>query len=137
MANVEDTVMAYWNACESRDWARMVMLLADDMVYHLPQTRERIRGRAAFLQFNREYPGGWHLSVTRVTGAGRQAASWITVTVDGEEQPAVSFFDLDEAGRISVITEFWPEPYEPPAGREHLVERYAIGEVQPGLRPVS
>ncbi|SIQ35496.1 SnoaL-like domain-containing protein [Micromonospora avicenniae] len=131
MADVEDTVMVYWHACEARDWERMGTLLADDMVYHLPQTRERIRGREAFLQFNREYPGGWHLSVTRVTGAGARAASWITVDIDGEEQPAVSFFDLDEAGRISVITEFWPEPYEPPAGREHLVERYAVAEVQP------
>ncbi|WP_243709649.1 nuclear transport factor 2 family protein [Micromonospora sp. 15K316] len=131
MPNVEETVLAYWDACETRDWERMGALLADDLVYHLPQTRERIRGRSAFLRFNRDYPGGWHLSVTRVTGAGTRAASWITVTVDGEEQPAASFFDLDEAGRISVITEFWPEPYEPPPGREHLVERYPAGEAPP------
>ncbi|MFC0504717.1 nuclear transport factor 2 family protein [Micromonospora costi] len=124
MTTVEDTVLAYWDACEARDWERFATLLADDMVYHLPQTRERIRGRAAFLRFNQEYPGDWHLAVTRVTGDGRQAASWVTSTLDGVEQPAVSFFDLDEAGRIKVVTEFWPEPYEPPAGREHLVERY-------------
>ena len=23
-----------------------------------------------------------------------------------------------------VVTDFWPEPYEPPAGRDHLVERH-------------
>jgi len=22
------------------------------------------------------------------------------------------------------VTDFWPEPYEPPPGREHLVERW-------------
>ncbi|RKN14391.1 nuclear transport factor 2 family protein [Micromonospora musae] len=124
MANVEETVLTYWAACESRDWARMGALLADDVVYHLPQSRERIRGRDAYLQFNREYPGRWRFSVTRVTGAGARVASWITATSDAEELPAVTFFDLDEAGLISVITEFWPEPYEPPPGREHLVERY-------------
>lgn len=125
MTTAEDTVLAYWDACEARDWPRVTALLADDVVYHLPQTRERIRGRSAFLRFNQEYPGDWHVTVTRVAGAGPRAATWITCTVDGADQPAVSFFDLDDAGRIAGITEFWPEPYEPPAGREHLVERYA------------
>ncbi|PWU58122.1 hypothetical protein DLJ47_00265 [Micromonospora sp. S4605] len=125
MTTAEDTVLAYWDACEARDWPRVAALLADDVVYHLPQTRERIRGRSAFLRFNQEYPGDWHVTVTRVAGAGPRAATWITCTVDGADQPAVSFFDLDDAGRIAGITEFWPEPYEPPAGREHLAERYA------------
>lgn len=34
------------------------------------------------------------------------------------------FFELDEDGLISRITDFWPEPYELPASRAHLVERY-------------
>jgi hypothetical protein len=25
-------------------------------------------------------------------------------------------------GLITHVTDFWPEPYEPPPGREHLVE---------------
>lgn len=41
-----------------------------------------------------------------------------------EETDAISFFTGDGAGRISAITDFWPEPYEPPAGREHLAEPY-------------
>jgi hypothetical protein len=30
----------------------------------------------------------------------------------------------DEDGRIVRITDFWPDPYEPPAGRAHLAGRY-------------
>jgi len=30
----------------------------------------------------------------------------------------------DWDGLITRVTDFWPEPYEPPPGREHLVERY-------------
>ncbi|WP_197686166.1 hypothetical protein [Actinoplanes derwentensis] len=30
---------------------------------------------------------------------------------------------LDTGDRITRITDFWPESYEPPAGREHLTER--------------
>jgi hypothetical protein len=43
---------------------------------------------------------------------------------DGQSQPGITCFDLDAAGRIAHITDFWPDPHEPPAGREHLVERY-------------
>ena len=32
-------------------------------------------------------------------------------------QFGLCFFDLDENGRIVRITDFWPDPYEPPAGR--------------------
>ncbi|RZU77003.1 SnoaL-like protein [Micromonospora kangleipakensis] len=122
--SAEATVLAYWAACEARDWERFGTLLADDMVYDLPQTRERIHGRAAYLRFNQEYPGDWHVSVVRAVGDGRRAATLITVTVDGTPTPATTFFDLDESGLIQAITDFWPEPYDPPAGREHLVQRY-------------
>ena len=124
MTNPTDTVHAYWAALESRDWSAVGAMVADDIVYELPQTRERIRGRATYLQFNVEYPGDWHLKVRRVVGEGRQAASWCHFDTGGEPGEALTFFELDEAGLIATITEFWPEPYEPPAGREHLVERY-------------
>jgi hypothetical protein len=34
------------------------------------------------------------------------------------------FFDLADDGKIALITDFWPGPYELPASRAHLVERY-------------
>jgi hypothetical protein len=51
-------------------------------------------------------------------------ASWTDFLVDGTHQTGLCFFDLDEAGLIERITDFWPVPYEPPPGREHLTERY-------------
>jgi len=118
------SVEAYWSACEARDWVAFGALLAEDVVYDLPQTRERVRGRAAYVRFNEEYPGDWHLTVERAVGEGLHAATWTRFTVAGTEQPALSFFEFTEAGLIGRITDFWPEPYEPPPGREHLVERY-------------
>jgi SnoaL-like protein len=124
MTTARDTALAYWAAAERRDWTAFGELLAEDVVYELPQTRERIRGRAAYVRFNREYPGDWHVRVERAVGDGRHAATWIRVTVGEQEQPALTFLDLDERGLVAAVTDFWPEPYEPPAGREHLVERY-------------
>lgn len=124
MTSAEATVSAYWTALEARDWDAVAALLADDVVYHLPQTRERIVGRESFLRFNQEYPDGWHLTVIRTVASGRRAATWISCAHRGEELAATSFFDLDDAGLVREVTEFWPAAYEPPPGREHLAERY-------------
>ena len=114
----------YWATAEARDWHAFGALLADDVIYEAPQTRERVRGRDAYVRFNREYPGDWHLAVQRVVESGDRAATWIRFTVDDRDEAGLSFFDLDEHGRIAHITDFWPEPTEPPPGREHLVERW-------------
>jgi SnoaL-like domain len=119
-------VNAYWAAAERRDWEAFGALVADDVIYEAPQSRERVRGRRAYVRFNREgFPGEWHLTVLRVVGNNRSAASWIEVTdPDGTTQPGLSFFEIGAQNRITRITDFWPEPYEVPASRAHLVERY-------------
>jgi hypothetical protein len=88
MTGAHQVIAAYWAAAEARDWDAFAGLLAEDVVYQSPQTREQVRGRTAYLRFNAEgFPGDWHLAVDRI-------------------------FD------------FWPEPYDIPASRAHLVERY-------------
>jgi hypothetical protein len=66
----------------------------------------------------------------QAAGAG---VSMIEFSDAGASQYGLCFFDLDEAGRIVRITDFWPDPYEPPAGRPHLA-----GRIWPGAsgRPV-
>jgi ketosteroid isomerase-like protein len=121
--NAIDAISTFWKAARERDWTAFGAVLAADVVYELPQTRERVRGREAYVRFNAEYPGDWDLTPMRIVGADRHGASWIRFVVDGGEQTGIAFFDLDEAGLIARITDFWPTPYEPPPGREHLVGR--------------
>jgi len=120
------TVETYWASAEARGWDTFASTLAEDVVYDLPQTRERIRGREKYVRFNREYPGDWHLSIERIVAdpESGQVVTWLHFTVGLEEMYAINFFTVDADGRIATVTDFWPEPYEPPAGREHLVERY-------------
>jgi hypothetical protein len=119
-------VNAYWVAANNRDWAAFERLLAEDVVYEGPQTRERVRGASDYVRFNVEgFAGKWHLRVVRVIGEGRHAASWIEfTTADGASQPGLCFFELGENGKIVRITDFWPDPYELPMQRAHPVERY-------------
>lgn len=125
MTHAHAVVAAYWAAAEARDWATFGGLVAEDMVYEAPQTRERVRGRDAYVRFNAEgFAGEWHLTVERIVGEERHAASWIQISEPGDRYPGLCFFDLDEHGQIARITDFWPTPAELPASRAHLVERY-------------
>jgi predicted ester cyclase len=125
MDDAHDVVAAYWAAAEARDWVAFAGLLAEDVVYEGPQTRERVRGRDAYLRFNAEgFPGDWHLEVQRVVAEGQHAASWIEMSEGDERYPGLCFFDLDSRGLIARITDFWPTAYELPASRAHLVERF-------------
>jgi hypothetical protein len=125
VTGAHEVFAAYWAAAEARDWDAFGALLADDVIYRGPQTREQVRGRDPYIRFNVEgFPGDWHLTVQRITGDGRHAASWIEMTGADGTQPGLCFFDLDDDGKIAGITDFWPGPYELPASRTHLVERY-------------
>ncbi len=120
-----EVVRRFWEGVDGRDWDAVGATLAADVVYEVPQTRERVRGREAVVRFNAEYPGDWHLSVTTLVADERQAATTISFTSPGTpEATGIAFFEIDEDGRISRMTDWWPEPYEPPPGREHLVERW-------------
>ncbi|MEU3091403.1 nuclear transport factor 2 family protein [Streptomyces massasporeus] len=124
MTDLRKAVERFWAAADARDWTAFAGTLSEDVVYTLPQTREQISGRERYVRFNREYPGDWHLSIERVVAEAGQVVTWTRFTVGQEEMNAISFFTGDGAGRISAVTDFWPEPYDPPAGRAHLAERH-------------
>ena len=75
------------------------------------------------MTFNAEYPGDWRIEPQVVLGDDAHGALLFRWTLDGESSLAVAFFEHD-GSMITKITDFWPEPYDPPPGREHLVERW-------------
>ncbi|MGV9597786.1 nuclear transport factor 2 family protein [Streptosporangium sandarakinum] len=85
-SGTRQAVRAYVERTERRDWEGLGALLAEDVVYEMPQTRERIRRKAAFLRFNMEYPGDRHLELRRVVADGRHAAAWIDARVGAEHR---------------------------------------------------
>jgi predicted ester cyclase len=128
-----EIVRRYFDTMAARDWDRFGAVLAEDVVYELPQTAERIVGRERLVRFNREYPGDWRLSVSRLVVDGERAAGSMNFTVGEEQLVGLVYFELAD-GLIVRVTDFWPEAYEPPAGREHLVER-GVGGVDRLSRP--
>lgn len=117
-----DVVGRYFEAMRTRDWDAFSEVLSEDVCYELPQTQEVTSGREKYVAFNREYPGDWELTLTRLIVDGTTAAGSMNFTVGDQELVGVAFLELRD-GLITRVTDFWPEPYEPPTGREHLVER--------------
>ena len=128
MSGNRDIAERFITSLEARDWAAWAALLHPDVVYEIPQSRERIRGRDRYLRFNQEYPGDWHLRPKVVIADDRHGVAWFEWRLGGQPGEAstddgMAFFEF-AGGLITRITDFWPEPYEPPSGREHLVERW-------------
>ncbi len=112
----------YFSTMAARDWDAFAELLTPDVIYEMPQTGERITGREKYLQFNREYPGDWALTVTRLIVDGATAAGSMNFTVDSQQLVGLAFLEFRD-GLVERITDFWPEPYEAPTERNHLVEQ--------------
>lgn len=108
----------------TNDFHTVAAVLAHDFVLEYPQSKERIRGAANFVQFNAEYPahGPWAFTINRIVGNEQEAVSDVLVTDGVQHARAVSFFTV-EHGKIVRMVEFWPEPYEAPFDRSQFVER--------------
>ena len=115
-------IETYFQTLNARDWTGFAAVLHSDVVYELPQTRERVRGREAYLDFNLTFPGDWTLEVVRVIADDARAAAEIILRVDAQAMPALVFFEFAD-GLIVRITDYWPESYEPPVRVSKFVER--------------
>ncbi|MFJ9392589.1 nuclear transport factor 2 family protein [Nocardioides sp. NPDC101246] len=113
---------SYLELLEARDWDAWARLLDEDVVYDMPQTRELVIGRASFLEFNQTYPGEWHLTPKVVIADDARAVVWFDWRMGEESGESQTFLEITD-GRITRVTDFWPEAYEPPE-RAVPVERY-------------
>lgn len=116
-----ETVLAHWAAANARDWPRFAALLAPELAYTVPQTRERIDGGAGYLDMFATWPGDWRAVVQSLVCEGDEAVCRIAFEVDGQTMTGISFFTVT-GGRIVRVVDYWPEPYEPPPrASRHLV----------------
>jgi ketosteroid isomerase-like protein len=118
-----ELVVRYYQSLNRRDWDALRDTLAEDVLYEVPQTRERVRGREPYVEFNATFPGEWTIEVVRVVADAEGAAGQVLFWDGDRAMTGIAFFEF-AGGRIARVTDFWPEPYEPPLRASRFVERY-------------
>ncbi len=120
----KQVVERFWAAMQTNDFKAAGEFLHDDYVLEWPQSGERIRGRANFVAVNEQYPahGRWEFTIHRIIAEGAEVVSDVSVT-DGKITGRVITFSTVRDGKILHQTEFWPDPFEPPAWRTGWVEK--------------
>ncbi len=142
-------VERYSRALQDKDFDALAALVTDDFVDEMPQSGERVRGRANQLALVRSYPGGvgtidprsarlvgsedrWVLTPSfaplRIEGSGDVYTYVGTATyANGETWQMIQIVELRD-GRVARTTTWYAAPFEAPSWREPFVERFpALG----------
>jgi ketosteroid isomerase-like protein len=120
------TIERFWQTANARDWNAFAALLHPDVVYLVPQTRERATGREAFVEVFRTWPGDWRANVELLIAEADTAVSTIRFVIGGDAAIGISFFELRE-GLVTRITDYWPADYDPPARVTPQLQRDPAG----------
>jgi SnoaL-like domain len=118
-----DIVREFWKLMQSNDFRAVGSILSDDYILEWPQSNERIRGRDNFVAMNEQYPAhrSWKFVINTIVGNEREAVSDVSIT-DGVQSARAITFTTTQHGKITKQVEFWPENYQAPENRKHLVE---------------
>ena len=137
-------VERFARAIEQKDFDTQMSLLSDDYVDEMPQSGERIRGKANYRAIIDNYPGGVGtlepgsgqvkgaddryvmtpaFSVLRIEGSGDVFTYSGTVRyANGETWQVITIAEL-RGGRIAKTTTWYAQPFEAPEWRAPFVER--------------
>lgn len=120
-----ELVLAHWRFANARDWPAFAALLHRSLRYEVPQTREYIDSGAGYVEMFRTWPGEWTVQVTQLVCEADKAICIVDFIVDGQTMTGISTFDVAQ-GLLVAVTDYWPEPYEPPPrATPHLQRRAA------------
>lgn len=120
----ESIVREFWRLMASNDFRAVKAVLAEGFVVDWPQSKERIVGAENFARMNAEYPahGPWRFAINRLVASGDQVVTQVSVTDGVQAAQPVSFFTVRD-GKIAALLEYWPEAFEAPENRRHLVQK--------------
>jgi ketosteroid isomerase-like protein len=135
------TIDLFYKALNSRDWDEVDRHVHPDYVWEMPQSGERVRGRAENRQMNENYPGLPSVAPRRVSGSEDRwvtTPSWtvLKVTGTGDDytvESLVKYPDQSEwhsvdiirfrAGKIAAMTAYFAPTLAPAEWRARWVDR--------------
>ena len=103
----------HWALANARDWDGFARLLSPNLRYDVPQTREYIETGEGYLDMFRTWPGEWTARVKNLACEGDEAICIIDFVVGDQTVTGISVFRIAQA-KIVAVTDYWPDPYDPP-----------------------
>jgi hypothetical protein len=91
VTDTRQLVASFAARLDARDWEGLTALLHPELLYEMPQSGERIRGRDRYVAFNAEYPGSWNVVPQLILADDTDGCllfRW--VTADGDDPPSRS-----------------------------------------------
>jgi hypothetical protein len=107
-------------------------IFADDAVIEWPQSGERIRGKPQIIALHEASPVKINISPRRTVGCGNVWVTEATIRYDGERPTKAVFIMEFRDGRVARETDYFGEPFEPPAYRSAWVESMSEVEINSG-----
>jgi SnoaL-like domain len=116
-------ILQHWSLANERRWKEFELLLAPDLYYEAPQTREYIESGSGYFEMFRTWPGKWKAIIKQLICEGDKAISIIDFVVGDETMTGISIFQIRD-GLICKVTDYWPERYEPAPRATEYVKRH-------------
>ncbi len=112
----------HWAASAAGDQVVEHEIYHDDVIVDYPQSGERIRGRVNIQALRSNHPARPSgFNGRRIVGAGDLWVTEYVITYNGRPTYTVSIMEF-QAGRVARETQYFAEPFEPPAWRAQWVE---------------
>lgn len=121
--DIRATLEQHWAASASGNQDVEHQIYTEDSIIDYPQSSERIHGRRniqALRSHHPEKPGGF--MVRRIVGSGNLWVSEYVITYEGRPVDTVSIMEFRD-GKIAHETQYFADPFEPPAWRAQWVDR--------------
>ena len=112
----------HWAASAAGDQDAEHEIYHDEAIVEYPQSGERIRGRHNVQALRSQHPAKPSgFVVRRIVGGGDLWLTEYVITYEGHHVNTVSIMEF-QAGQVVRETQYFAEPFEPPAWRARWVE---------------
>ena len=109
-------------AVAGKDENAAAEIFADDAVLEWPQSGERIRGKPQIVALHEATPVSVDFEIRRTIGCGELWVTETTIRYDGTRPTNAVFIMEFHNGKVVRETDYFGDPFDPPAYRSSWVE---------------
>ena len=126
----------HWAASAAGDQVVEHEIYHDDVIVDYPQSGERIRGRGNIQALRSNHPARPSgFNVRRIAGEGDLWVTEYVITYNGRPIYTISIMEF-RAGKVACETQYFAEPFEPPAWRaQWVLAPDPLGDQAASVRP--